>query len=223
MFLQSSRGSAVQPNETRQDTLIVDSSERFAVIGPGNPYPELLASSKHSFSDLVGYYSLREAGLGSLLSDRYSRPSDPFTILAKSLWPRLALPREKRSGIFSIDFWYEGEAARSDDNRKALYSLVFDVPIEALPRRYGGQDVSGALEGRLRDIVVAYRNGDALRAKYNAELIATILSLTKARVDEFAKITEVREKLFQQIWWIYLATGVMVGTYFVLRYLQGAI
>src|SRR5438270_13022874 len=84
-----------QPDPSKE-ALTIDSAERFAVIGPGNPYPELLASSNHSFSDLVGYYSLREAGLGSLVSDRYHRTrTDPFSIVGRLLWSKRTLERDR--------------------------------------------------------------------------------------------------------------------------------
>jgi hypothetical protein len=161
------------PSKPNIGPLLIDSPQvRFAVIRPGNPYPDVILASDERYSDLVGYYSLQALGFEKLVS---SRPSSAFDL------PSLFLPVKKATGVItSLDVW---EKPGEKERRELLYSLVVDSAIFESNGRQWDTDIIDRLKDQVRNIAIAYENGDLEKIKYMGQMLSTILSLLSARID----------------------------------------
>lgn len=150
----------------------VDSSVRFAVIGPGKPYPTVLITTEQGTSELVGYYSLRELGMQKLL-DIESRPdATMFDYLFAS---HKRADSNLQAPIASIDVW------TGDNNREQLYSLVIQSNAIRQGKLYAPVEVTSGLEIQLRSIAKAHKVSDLEAIRYAAQILSTILGLVDGR------------------------------------------
>jgi hypothetical protein len=154
--------------EAAQFPVIVRCPTRFAVVVPGNPYPIEVISSGESIGDLVGFYSLRQAGLESIIS-RPRRLRIPFIDFLTKL-------SEGDSGsvpsttITSVDTWMGGEMERD-----SLISLIFDIGDDELAERTIAR-FEKEVKHQLRVVGEAYERGATNEIKYIGQMLASILT-----------------------------------------------
>ena len=65
--------------------VLVEAPARFAIIAPDIPAPKVIIASGEQVSDLVGYYSIKEAGLEGVITKSTVRPFEGiFAALLRS-------------------------------------------------------------------------------------------------------------------------------------------
>lgn len=147
----------------------VNSPTRFAVVGPGLPAPIVILASGEDVADLIGYYSVREAGLGKIMEQRRPDPFGPFALLLGS---------ESGSVRFqAIDLL----AAGKDSSREEMYSLIFDHGQAPRSVSYILKEYEEALTSLLARIITAYHSGNHAEIVYLGQIISTFMSMAADR------------------------------------------
>jgi hypothetical protein len=162
------------PSNLDEKSVRVDSPVRFAVIGPGKPYPAVIIATDQGVSDLVGYYSLRELGMQKLLEQEGSSEGHFFPELfrfAKSS------DRESQAPIGSIDIWTNQSSDLAASDREKLFSLVVQSNAVQDGQLIVPQEVQKGLENQLRSIANAYKTEDIDAVRYAGQILTTILGL----------------------------------------------
>lgn len=154
--------------------LRVDSPVRFAVIGPGKPYPTVILATDTGISDLVGYYSLRELGMQSLLSLETRYEPD---LIGRLFSFGERSEKNVQAPIGSVDVWI----ADSDNGREQLYSLVIQSQAVRRGELIAPPEVTSGLENQLKSVAKAHRTSDAEAIRYAAQILTTILGLVEMR------------------------------------------
>lgn len=178
---------------------ITPSATRFAVVGPGTPSPQVLLASSEKVSDIVGFYSLREAGLDDIVPQR--RPSPLLLSL-------LGLDNDRvESGYISIDFWSDQEK----DSRSKLYSLIISDETGYL--RYVLRDNRiQNITNQLSSIVTVNYPSSRDRLIYFGQMISAFLNLANRE----AKRIEIKRKYFVNIYRraipIYIAAAFLIAS-----------
>ena len=161
----------MRSTESSRDFVTVESPLRFALIGPGEPYPLVLLASGDTYTDLVGYYSLRELGLEQLLNSEVAGQSESTAPFPFSTGVRKALP-----SLDSFDLWLDA-APNESDSRQKLFSLVYDAAgVGKAIKRSPGRVIEG-INSQIASLVTAWRDDDKDAIVYRAQILSTILSL----------------------------------------------
>ena len=147
----------------------IASPVRLAVVAPGKPWPEALISSDDEISDLLGFYSIRESGLGL---DQYDKPrNSPIDALMK-LYGFGPITRP-RFGV--TDFWEGDTSDRETSEKRRLFSIVFD--LQDAPRSVSHDFFNQNLDLKrtLDRIAASYRNGDCDDLLYQSHILSAYL------------------------------------------------
>lgn len=147
----------------------IASPVRLAVVAPGKPWPIALISSDDEVSDLLGFYSIRESGLG--LSE-YDRPKGNILDLILKNYGLGSVSRP-RFGV--TDLWEGNDEGLPDNQKRRLFSIVFDLkdaPAAVSPRFFNDND---DLRATLNKIASSYRHGDSEELLYQSHILSAYL------------------------------------------------
>ena len=160
----------MQSRQTR-----VTSSNRFALIRPGDPSPELLLASKDDVDDLLGFYSAKRFGLNLFDVPQASTAYLFFRSVLVETGP------EPKAGEF--EEWVKVPFTDiKQDHRSTEYTLVVEgQSIEGLPARYKEQ-VQSSFKNLLTEFLTAKQKNDDAGCKHYGTLIAALIN----KVDYFA-------------------------------------
>lgn len=181
------------------EAVLVKSPTRFALLAPGLPNPKVLMASGDDVSDLLGYYSIREAGLEGVLPDEGEHyRASYFDVFA---------PRPTRRGppYLALDLWQRAEGRERDE----LYSLIIDTRDLPLVSK----EILGQFEEKILDqmdrAIVALRRRERDELRYVANIFSTFISMFVQRL-EFENLRQAnRAKLLRNFLVLYL--GVAAG------------
>ncbi len=137
----------------------------FAIIEPGSPFPKVVLSSGSETSELVGFYSLRQLGLGDL-RDTEKR----FFSLTSLLEPR---GKGGHRGTFcSFDVWISDGA----DGREKEYSLIYFGEFDRLSS-IDKSDFEKAIERQIIEAVDARKTNNNPSLENCRNVISAVLRM----------------------------------------------
>jgi hypothetical protein len=182
--------------------VVTKSPSRFAVIGPGLPEPKLLIASGEDISDLIGYYSIREAGLESVFP---SEPASGSPVLLDVFGGKRI---RARSPYIAFDLWSDDDDGRG---RSQLYSLVIDArDMPAFTGQIVGEFEQKLLE-QLSRVVKAANAGSVDEVRYVGQMLSTFINLVVERLGFEQKRRERRANVVRAIMVGYMCVAVMLG------------
>lgn len=175
-------------------TVLVKSPIRFALLAPGLPSPKVLITSGEDISDLVGYYSIREAGLEGVLPDETDiQVFTPFNLFIER-------PSRKGPPYIAVDCW----TAAHTGEREELYSLVIDSSDLPLVSK----DIIGRFEAeistQLQRAINAIKKNDQNELRYVANIFSTFIVMLVQRMQYENDRIEKRSKFYRDFMRLYL-------------------
>ena len=182
-------------------TVIARTPTRFVVVGPGAPQPKMLIASGEDISDLVGFYSIREAGLDKIVTDNYAPRTT--SILA----PFLKQDEPSGPPYVSVDIWEQAPGV----SRKQYYSLIMDA--RNLPG--DSKKIVDRYRGELQDLLVrlvdAVKKNDIPDVEYVAQMLATFITLLAETLQQSSSSRKARQRLYSFVLAFYIAAMFMLG------------
>lgn len=184
-------------------TVLVKSPIRFSLLAPGVPSPKVLITSGEDISDLIGYYSIREAGLEGVLPNETDHPAlSPLNLLIER-------PSRKGPPYIAVDYW----AASNESERDELYSLIIDSSDLPLVSK----EVIGKFEleirAQLERAITAIRINDQDELRYVANIFSTFIVMLVQRMQYENDRVERKSKAYREFlrWYLFviLATGTL--------------
>lgn len=197
------------------EPVIVDAPARFAVLAPGAPTPKVIVASGDQISDLVGFYSLREAGLENVVRPRrdLSASINPFFS---------AFSSDVIDNYLTFDIWMRDN---EEDSRERLYSLIIHNPGFSRSAIRAIGNIHDPLSAQLQRIVNAYVRSDRDELTYVGQMIATFVSYLVDRLNYEGKRLQLRRRLVTSLATTYLAAigiiGLLLGLVAAVRDSQG--
>lgn len=188
------------------ETIYLDSPARFAVIGAGSPAPKVIAASSESIADLIGYFSLREAGLDTIIhsaNDKY-KPGiiDLFVKRGISIADRYLI----------IDAYVTPPGGE----RLQLYSLIIDRSEISFAKLEPMREFAEKLEPQIARLAVSYETGNGPEAVYVSQMLATLVAFLIDRIDQEGKARERTMEIFRKFLMVYAAALGILSVLFTL-------
>ncbi|PHR19099.1 MAG: hypothetical protein COA41_07835 [Sphingopyxis sp.] len=176
----------------------LESPARFAVIGAGSPSPKVLAASSDSISDLVGYFSLREAGLDQIVVSSYD-----YHNRNRSSFLNFFVRDDERTidRYLAIDAYVQHPSVE----RLKLYSLIIDrsgIPYSKLAAL---DEFSQKIEDQIERLAISFESGNEEDAIYVAQMLATLVAFLLDQIEVENRIRDRRRKLRQTVLTAYVA------------------
>jgi hypothetical protein len=147
--------------------LIISAPIRFALISPGETFPELIAASSDGVSDLVGRFSAKELGIQSIVDEREDY-----------LFPKIFL---QAVGIASIAPNLTPSMLEIRVKTEGLRDTVLTLVVEEDILKYTTSDEKLSIATIVSEIYYSHDNDDATRAGYFGGALNSVISGLKNR------------------------------------------
>lgn len=175
--------------------IYVSGPTRFALVGPGHPLPEVIIASTEQLSDLLGFYSLEEAGLDRLFERYKSVPSPVFDIFGTTS-DRRAPPYAALSANIV-----------GKNSKKEKYSLIIETKGQHESVGWLLDEYNEELSKEIREIVKAYRIGTPEQVVYGANLLNMFIQSVIEKSSYERNRWEKKRRFVQASFVIYIGLG----------------
>ncbi|HEX8666413.1 MAG TPA: hypothetical protein VF744_20535 [Beijerinckiaceae bacterium] len=193
------------PDYSNNKPVVVNAPVRFVIVGPGSPTPSVLLSSGEENSDLIGYYSLREAGLAEIY-DNEQLASPSFILDLPFLGGR---ERTTRKGYYCVDVWEQDVQGP----REKLYSLIYDAQykfpsVERIVDTYGAK-----LSEQVRRAIKAAAENNREELIYVGQILSAFLSIIDERIQRRIERRRSLATMLSVVAFVYLVGLVWLFTF----------
>lgn len=165
----------------------VDSPVRFAIIGPGLPTPKVILFSGEQVSDLIGYYSIKEAGLHDVVFSSAPRSTSLF---------RAIFNRSEFEPYLNFDYWVPSE----DGDREQLYSMIISLPRNSRLASRLLSEFSFEMQAQVGRAVKAFHEKRHEEVVYVGQMLATFVALFASRVHQEDESRLLRRQFLNSIY-----------------------
>jgi hypothetical protein len=148
--------------------VIVSCPTRFVVVAPGETFPlEILSSSEGKNSDLVGFYSLRQAGLDGVLDSNMKHD-----MINSSLFIELIVGANVKSfkKLNSVDLWTD-----RFEERSTMISFIYETEQESI-RKNEVFEYEKQIQDQLMQVWKAYKEENLAGLTYYGQMFSAFLS-----------------------------------------------
>lgn len=182
------------------DPITVESPARFAVLGAGTPAPRVLAASSDSVSDLIGYFSLREAGLDMIVEGAYQfEPYRPSNILFSAFTSNDKVKPVDR--YLAIDAYVRPPG----EERAKLYSLIIDRSGIPHAKLAALDEFSEKVGEQVARLALSFESGNEDEAVYVSQMLATLVAFLLDRIDRESRLIDRKHELYRMAFTAYVA------------------